>query len=206
MKLLFDYGGVLVRLNKERCMRSFDALGFDIRPYIGTYAQRGLFSDMERGRIDVEQFCAALRREAGRPDLDDDDIVSAWADYLEFIPQERLDMLLRLHRHYRTYVLSNTNPVHWDMACHCFLAEDGHCVEDYFDGVFLSYELGVEKPEAAIFEAAIAGIGGPASDILFLDDSEVNCEAARRCGLQARLAPADGSWLDFFTADGYLRE
>ena len=43
-RLLFDFGGVLVDLDKQRCIRAFDALGFDIRPYLGTYVQAGFFS------------------------------------------------------------------------------------------------------------------------------------------------------------------
>ena len=39
MNLLFDYGGVLVDLDKQRCIRAFEALGFDIRP--GRIISRG---------------------------------------------------------------------------------------------------------------------------------------------------------------------
>lgn len=49
--LLFDFGGVLVDLNRPRVEAAFDALGFDIRPYLGTYKQSGIFSQLEQGRI-----------------------------------------------------------------------------------------------------------------------------------------------------------
>ena len=42
--LLFDFGGVLVDLDKQRCIEAFDRLGFDIRPCLGTYRQGGVFS------------------------------------------------------------------------------------------------------------------------------------------------------------------
>ena len=42
--MLFDFGGVLVDLNRPRVEAAFDALGFDIRPYLGTYKQSGIFS------------------------------------------------------------------------------------------------------------------------------------------------------------------
>ena len=45
--LLFDFGGVLVDLNRPRVEAAFDALGFDIRPYLGTYKQSGIFSQLE---------------------------------------------------------------------------------------------------------------------------------------------------------------
>lgn len=65
MNLLFDYGGVLVDLDKQRCIRAFEALGFDIRPYLGTYAQAGFFSELERGAISVEASATRyVRRQA----------------------------------------------------------------------------------------------------------------------------------------------
>lgn len=206
MNLLFDYGGVLVRLNKQRCLDAFDALGFDIRPYLGVYAQRGVFSELERGKISVGQFCDALRRLSGRPDLTDAQLTATWATYLDGIPAERLDLLLKISRHYPTYLLSNVSPIHWALGRDGYFEYKGHHVGDFFRKTFLSYELGYEKPAPEIYAAVVKGIGCTPSDILFFDDSETNCEAARRCGLQARLAPADGSWMAGFTPDGLLRD
>ena len=56
MNLLFDFGGVIVDLDKERCIAAFEKLGFDVRPYLGTYAQAGLFSELERGQVSVPVF------------------------------------------------------------------------------------------------------------------------------------------------------
>lgn len=205
MNLLFDFGGVLVDLDAARCVRAFDAIGFDVRPFLGTYAQTGLLSRLERGELSVPQFCDELRRVSGHAALTDAQIVHAWQQYLVGVPAKRLDMLLRVARHYPLYVLSNTNPIHWDMAVNGYFRYRGHQFSDFFRGAFLSYELGCEKPSPAIYRAVQEGIGCPPGDILFFDDCEENCEGARRCGFQARLAPAGGVWLDYFTADGVYR-
>lgn len=205
MNLLFDFGGVLVDLDASRCVRAFDALGFDVRPFLGTYAQSGLLSRLERGEVSVPQFCEQVRGLSGQPGLTDQQIVGAWQQYLVGVPSERLDMLLRIARHYPLYVLSNTNPIHWDMAVNGYFRYQGHRFSDFFRRAFLSYELGCEKPSPAIYRAVQEGIGCPADQILFFDDCKENCEAARRCGFQARLAPAGGAWLDYFTPDGVYR-
>lgn len=204
--LLFDFGGVLVDLDKERCIRAFDAMGFDIRPFLGTFRQAGVFSLLERGEISVAEFCAELRRLAKNPELSDEAIVEAWRQYLLDVPTERLELLLKARKHYNIYILSNTNSIHWDMARDGYFRYKGLEVEDFFDGVFLSCELGVEKPDPEIFRKVAEGIGRPAEEILFFDDSEVNCEAARQCGLQARLAPAGSVWLKYFDETGRLYE
>ncbi len=202
MNLLFDFGGVLVDLDKERCIRAFQTIGFDIRPLIGTYAQAGILSSLERGQSTIPQFCDELRNMTDRPDLSNEQIIHAWEQYLTGVPSDRLDLLLKIKQHYPIHILSNTNEVHWGMAENDYFRYQGHTVHDFFDKIFLSYELGVEKPSPAIYEAVVKGIGCPPEEILFFDDSEVNCEAARQCGLQARLAPAGGVWKKFFTPDG----
>ena len=138
--------------------------------------------------------------------LTDEAVVGAWRQYLTGVPAERLELLLKARRHYPLYVLSNTNPVHWDMARDGYFRYGGRTVEDFFEKVFLSCDLGVEKPSPAIFRAVVEGIGCAPGEILFFDDSEENCEAARRCGLEARIAPAGSVWLDYFDADGRLKE
>lgn len=207
MNLLFDYGGVLVDLTRQRCIDAFAAIGFDIRPFIGTFVQGGFLSKLERGMIDVHGFCDELRSHCTDYKPTDDEIVGAWELYLNGVPDERLDMLLKIRRHYPTYVLSNVNPIHWRLAREHYFRYKGYTIDDFFKKCFLSYELGVEKPSPAIYEAVIKGIGCAPEEILFFDDCEENCEGARRCGLQARLAPANSKWLEYFTPEGiYIPE
>ena len=97
--------------------------------------------------------------------------------------------------------------IHWAKARYEFFRYDGRQVEDFFDQIFLSYAMGVEKPAPEIFRRVVEMLRVPASEVLFLDDSEANCEAARQCGLRARVAPADSGWLPFFDCEGrYLEE
>ena len=193
--LLFDFGGVLVDLDKQRCIEAFDRLGFDIRPYLGTYRQGGMFSLLERGAISVPEFCDEIRRMAGNSALTDASIAAAWEQYLTGVPAERLEKLLELRQSYRVSLLSNTNAIHWEQSLRDFFNYKGLGIGDFFEEVFLSYELGVEKPAPEIFHIVAERLGAQPEDILFLDDSEVNCEAARNCGLQAMLAPAGGGWM-----------
>ena len=101
-------------------------------------------------------------------------------------------------------LLSNTNSIHWAQACDGYFRYGGRRVDDFFEHVFLSYELGVEKPAPEIYAKVLEGSGAQASDVLFLDDSETNCAAARACGLQAVVAPAGGAWLNYFDEEGRL--
>jgi putative hydrolase of the HAD superfamily len=61
-------------------------------------------------------------------------------------------------------------------------------IRSFFDAVTLSSETGYSKPDREIFDAAVAAIGLPSSEILFVGDSpEDDIEAALRAGLRAVL-------------------
>ena len=86
-----------------------------------------------------------------------------------------------LHGRIPLFVLSNTNAMHIDYirARLPVLAR--------FDAVLTSHELGLVKPDAAIFQAAPARAGVPPHEPASFDDLPDYVEAVRRAGLQAFL-------------------
>ena len=54
-----------------------------------------------------------------------------------------------------------------------------------FDALIWSCELGIVKPDPAIYEHAIGRLGVEAPEALFLDNLEVNVTAAQKTGLQS---------------------
>jgi len=69
---------------------------------------------------------------------------------------------------------------------------------DHFDEVTFSYELGVVKPQAAIYHTAIGGLGIEPVATLFVDDRPANVEGARAVGLKAEIFT---TWEDFFVTE-----
>jgi putative hydrolase of the HAD superfamily len=78
-----------------------------------------------------------------------------------------------------TAVLSNTNALHWETQV------DAGQIASLFDRHYLSYELGLVKPDIEIFQRVLADLGEEADAVLFLDDNQVNVEAGRAAGIQA---------------------
>ncbi len=64
----------------------------------------------------------------------------------------------------------------------------------HFDEVTFSYELGVAKPQAAIYHNAIRGLGIDPHKALFLDDRDANVAGALAAGLMADIFT---TWEDF---------
>ena len=66
-------------------------------------------------------------------------------------------------------------------------------LDDYFDAVIVSYEVGYTKPDPRIYELCLSHLGVPAESALFVDDRSVNVEAARQLGIDALLFHGDDS-------------
>lgn len=196
--IIFDFGGVIVDLDKERCLQSFEKLGIDARSCLGQYVQGGIFSRIETGTASVSEFFDALRDMSGRKDLDDGRLAAAWNSFLVGIPRERLDCIGRLKEKYRLFLLSNTNEIHWHYSVEDFFTCAGHTVDYYFNRIFLSYEMGLAKPDKAIFLRAVEESGVNPEETLFIDDSADNCAAARGAGLHAFHSESPGDWMKIF--------
>ena len=196
--IVFDFGGVLVDLDCERCIESFERLGVNVRDALGQYVQSGVFSGIETGEIDTEEFCDALRQISGRPDIRDRKITDAWNEFLVGIPSERLECLASLKDKYKLFLLSNTNRIHWALATNDLFLYRGRTVDYYFEKVFLSYKIGITKPDSKIFKIAIKESGVNPAETLYIDDSEDNCKAAAKEGFKTFLSKGEGDWMEIF--------
>lgn len=194
--LLFDLGGVIMDLDRDRCVRAFEALGMkDADDFLGVYGQKGDFLALERGDIDAEEFRRRIRPLFDR-DVTDGQIDEAFNRFLIGIPRHRLEELRELRKSYGVYLLSNTNPI----MMNSFIAEqfrqEGLEMADYFDGMVMSYKAKCYKPDPKIFEYACTHCGIEAGETLFLDDSAKNVEAARACGFESEQVKPGEEFMD----------
>ena len=186
--LLFDLGGVIMDIRRENCVRAFEALGMsDADSLLGEYSQAGVFAGIENGQLTISEFHDEIRRIIGRRELTDEEIDSAFQKFLIGIPRHRLEELERLHRRYRIYMLSNTNPIMWAGEISRNFRQAGHDVGYYFDGIVRSYVAGAMKPDPEIFRAVIRDFAIDPAQTLFLDDSQRNLDAAAEFGFQTLL-------------------
>ncbi len=193
--IIFDFGGVLVDLDKHRCIEAFDSIGaHEIVRYVDECRQEDLFHDLEVGNTGVDEFCNEVRRVSEGCNATDGDICEAWNALLTGIPEQRLEKLASLKDRYRMVLLSNTNPIHWDKAVNGLFGHKGMDVDDYFENTFLSYRMHMLKPDPQIYGKVLMESGMTAYETLFIDDSPVNCAAASELGMMSMNVIGD-EWL-----------
>lgn len=182
--IVFDLGGVLADLDIERCRASFRALGMpQIAALVNPYYPAEVFEKLERGDLTAREACDEMRRISVRPEVTDAQIARAYQSFIVGIPVYKLRMLARLReRGLKLYMLTNNNPLVMPYIVDCCFTADGHTVCDYFDKLYVSYEMHLLKPSPEIFRAMIADSGLEPHETLFIDDGEKNVNAARELG------------------------
>ena len=197
--LLFDQGGVIVDLRRDHCLDEFRLLGMDHPELlIGLYKQEGPFFALENGDITVEQFHDALRPLVP-PEVTDEQMDHAFSSFIVGIPLHRLQSLRELRKRYKTYILSNTNPIMFEGVIARNFAQEGLDVNAYFDGVTVSYKAHSNKPDRAIFDYAIATMGIKPEETLFFDDGQENLDAAAKLGFKTALVEPGGEFMDIIS-------
>jgi len=209
--IIFDLGGVLLNISLPNTMAAFAKIGIDVNGMMErmkTNAQNtsratmcegvsafGPIDDYSVGKISSEDFVAMWKR-LSAPGITEADVINAWNSCIFDIPQYRLDFIKELReKGYRTYMLSNTNDIHWIK-----IVEDCPELTSLFDGVFLSQEMHLAKPDPTIYHETLKRIGAPADECLFIDDSKANTAVASSLGIHTITADIskwqpDGSFL-----------
>jgi putative hydrolase of the HAD superfamily len=138
--------------------------------------------ELETGRLTEERFLAqldaALRSELGR----EVDLTRFGETFFEHLkPNEELFAFMRtLHgRGYRMAILTN-NVREWEPLWRSMLP-----IDELFELVVDSGFEGVRKPDPRIYEVTLDRLGVAPQSTLFVDDMEINCDAARALGMHA---------------------
>lgn len=197
--IIFDFGGVIINLTRNRCIEAFENLGvINVRDQlVNNYQHKDLFMQIEMGLITPAEFRNRIRL-LTRRSLTDEQIDEAWIAMLDDIPIYKLELLLELRKQYNTILLSNTNTIHWKWAEQTFFSYKGHQVSDFFDRIYLSYQLHMEKPNTDIFEYVIENANISPTETLFIDDAIPNCRTAETLGIRTYTPQAREDWSHLF--------
>lgn len=182
--IIFDLGGVVLTIDPDRTRNQFIALwdGHAEEVY-KEILRENILTDFETGRISAEEFRQGMLKFA-RPGTPPSAIDTAWNAMLIDIPAENLHVLWNFRKHYRTFLLSNTNAMHTPIYSAMFLEKSGKPMEAFFEGIFLSHKLGMRKPDLEIFEYVLKINGLNPAETLFIDDAQENIQAAASLGIQ----------------------
>ncbi|PTN09008.1 HAD family phosphatase [Mangrovibacterium marinum] len=196
--IIFDLGGVLLKIDAQRTIRAFGELGLPelIKPGGWGY-NHPVFLDMEAGKLSEHEFRDGIRRLLPRA-ASDQDIDQAWcAMILDYFP-ERIELVRKLALTHRVYLFSNTNAIHVRHFHQLFQKTFAHSLSDLFVKDYYSNEMGIRKPAVESFEYVLNDAGLKGEETLFVDDSNENVESAKKTGMSTIWLTPDSDLLSFF--------
>ena len=180
--IVFDLGGVLLEVDFGRVFAAWaEQAGVSPESIRARYRMDAAYEKHERGEITARQYFASLRESLDLA-LTDAQFEAGWNQVVRGEIPGVAPLVEQAAQRLPIYVFSNTNAMHYEHwgPSHADLLRK-------FRRLFMSYEMGLRKPEARAFEYLAAEIRVPLPNILFFDDTLENVSAARALGMQAVL-------------------
>ena len=196
--IIFDFGAVVINIDIPAAYRAFAKLsGYTPEEVQDLFENQGAYADFEAGKMSNADFHDLLRKELSLS-CSDQQLDDAWNSMLLDIPKERVEKLLELRTRYNIYLLSNTNAIHVQKMQEMFWRD--HQIQDFtklFHKPYLSYEIGLIKPDPAIYEYVLQDAGMKKSETIFLDDNAANVKSALNIGLPTiQVVPGQYTMMD----------
>jgi len=177
--ILFDLGNVIVPFDFKRAYAKLAPLcGCEPGDIPTRIRSTDLVTRFETGQVSAEQFVKEFSVVLGFK-ITFEEFQDLWTCIFLPHPLVAESLLENLANRYRLMLLSNTNPIHYEMI------QASYPLLRHFHDRVLSYEAGSVKPSSKIFQTALARAQCRPEECFFTDDILINVEAARRHGMDA---------------------
>ena len=192
--IIFDFGDVFINLDKEGTNRKLKEMNIEDLPEAISAKNR----EYEQGFVTSDEISDHYHTHF--PQLENESFLESWNSMLLEFPEYRLKFIQKLAdaKDYKLILLSNTNENHIEyIKQHVSFYED---FKNCFDAFYLSYEIGLRKPNPNIFEFVLQQQKLKAEECLFIDDTQENTETASKLGFHTwNLEPTREDVIDLFT-------
>lgn len=141
------------------------------------YSREGAFlaiaQSIDNGRIALEDYYNRLSQLSGQSPS----AIQGEFENKTAFNEDILRLITILHEHYKTGLVTNSPA---DLVRRILRANQ---LEDNFDAIVISGEIGFAKPDQRIFDRALRELGISAHQAIFIDDLTEYVEAAEKAGL-----------------------
>jgi 2-haloacid dehalogenase len=179
--VVFDIGGVLIDWNPRHLYRKlFDGDESGMERFLAEICTPAWNLELDAGRRFAEAIDELVARHPAEAAM-----IRAyrerWPEMIAGPIEGTVELLEALHAADQPlYSITNWSAETLPLVRH----QPTYAFLERFRTIFVSGELRMVKPEAAIFRHALAAIAEPAEACLYIDDSAANVATARRLGMR----------------------
>ena len=190
--LIFDYGGVLMRTESQASREQLcRRLGLTL-PQLYDLVFEGEDSQLvQLGRMTPDERWERIGQQLGLRSREEALALRREMFAGDVLDQELVAYIRRLHGRFKTALLSNAT-----LRLVSILRDDLH-IEDCFDVIVISAQVGLMKPDPAIYHLTLDRLGVTPQQAVFIDDMPENVAAAMELGMRT---------IRFSSRDALLKE
>ncbi|MFB3890892.1 MAG: HAD family hydrolase [Phycisphaerae bacterium] len=180
---IFDLGNVVIRIDLTAVPRRLaEMTGLPAEKVAAALVDGGRRDLMEIGRLSMQEYYRHVVALLDRP-VSYDDFYSAWNSIYIGVSDGIEELLIGLRKTIRVVALTNTGSGHAD-----WWRREYAGVVSRFEKVFMSYEMGVCKPQPECFQRVLDYLSMAPAEVVFIDDHEPNVQAAVAMGIKGIVA------------------
>ena len=178
--IFFDIGNVLLKIHPERMISKIsNCVNIPYEVVESAFPQHA-HDSYERGKItDYEWYMSCKTALPQSNSLSEDQFWESWSLLLGD-ETDVVDILIKLKKNYKIWLLSNTNPMHIKNEI-----EGRYVFQKLVDGSIYSYDVGYRKPGKEIYNIACDSAEVNPENSIFIDDLEENIIGANKVGINS---------------------
>ncbi len=177
--IVFDMGNVLIKYNPAGTLKDLGLSDSDAEIILREFFACKEWREVDRGTMSPEEAFVFVRKRLPEQLADFVYNIAIKESFLNLVPpSEEMEELVREIKKagYKTFLLSNTPQNFYEF-------KKNYPVMELLDGIIISADLKIIKPEKEIFEALFKKYDLIPEECFFIDDMPVNVEGAKAAGM-----------------------
>ena len=182
--IIFDLGGVILDIDENIVYKELEKMGVNIAELAHSKDFIDIMSKFDTGIYTAPTFRRKMKALVGQDKMTDQRFDAIWNAMLLDIPRERIEAIEQVKKHYKIFLMSNTNEIHYDLYVRDLQLRFGYNEFDaLFNKSYFSFDIHLEKPDPRFFELILDHEGLQPEETLFIDDTAANIKVAKSLGI-----------------------
>ena len=183
--IIFDLGGVVLDIDENIVYQELEKLGINTTELAQSKEFFEIMSKFDTGIYTAPTFRKKAKALLGLEKMTDQKFDSIWNAMLLDIPRERIEAIEKIKKHYKIFLMSNSNEIHYDLYVRDLQLRFGYNeFDELFNKSYFSFAEHLEKPNPRFFELILDHEHLLPEETLFIDDTAVNINVAKSLGIR----------------------
>jgi putative hydrolase of the HAD superfamily len=182
--IIFDLGGVVLDIDESIVYKELEKMGISTLELAHSKEFMDIFSKFDIGVYTAPTFRKKIKALLGQEKMTDQRFDAIWNSMLLDIPRERIEAIEKVKKHYKIFLMSNSNVIHYDLYVRDLQLRFGYNeFDELFNKSYFSFAEHLEKPDPRFFELILDHEGLLPEETLFIDDTAENIKVAKSLGI-----------------------